>query len=205
MTSQDAAPVPRMSAEDRRALVLDAATHAFALGGYHGTSTDAVAKHAGVSQPYVVRIFGTKLALFLEVFERAMQRIDRAFAEVIDAQPFDPDSEADWERLGLAYAALMADRDLLMVMMHGFAAGGIEEIAERSRACMGAVFATLRDAGGSDERIRDFVAQGMLMNVLLSMRAPEHLDEEGAGRAVAPFTVCAFGDALTFVTAPGAE
>ncbi|VXC16634.1 TetR/AcrR family transcriptional regulator [Nocardioides sp. AX2bis] len=202
MTTQDAAPVPRMSAAQRRALVLDAATQAFALGGYHGTSTDTVAKHAGVSQPYVVRIFGTKLELFLEVFERAMGRIDRAFAEVIGAG-FDPGSDEDWERLGLAYAELMADRDLLMVMMHGFAAGGIEEIAERSRACMGAVFTTLHDAGGDEERIRDFVAQGMLMNVLLSMRAPEHLDEEGAGRAVAPFTVCAFGDALPFVIGPG--
>lgn len=202
MTTKDAAPVPRMSAEDRRALVLDAATHAFALGGYHGTSTDVVAKHAGVSQPYVVRIFGTKLELFLEVFERAMQRIDRAFAETIDAGPFDPDDDEDWGRLGLAYAELMADRDLLMVMMHGFAAGGIEEIAQRSRACMGAVFATLHDAGGSEDKIRDFVAKGMLMNVLLSMRAPEHLDEEGAGGAVAPFTKCAFGDALAFVTPP---
>ena len=51
-----------MTAEDRRELVLAAATRAFARGGYAGTSTDAVAKEAGVSQPYVVRIFGTKLA-----------------------------------------------------------------------------------------------------------------------------------------------
>ncbi len=189
-----------MSAEDRRELVLDAATRSFALGGYHGTSTDAVAKQAGVSQPYVVRIFGTKLELFLEVFERSMERIGRAFSDVLTAAPFDPDSDDDWGRLGLAYTDLMADRDLLMVMMHGFAAGGIDQIAESSRACMGAVVAMLRDAGGSEERIRDFVAQGMLMNVLLSMRAPEHVDEEGPGRAVAPFTVCAFGEALPFVT-----
>ncbi|WP_262347556.1 TetR/AcrR family transcriptional regulator [Nocardioides dongxiaopingii] len=200
MKPRAAAPVPRMSAEDRRELVLDAATGAFALGGYHGTSTDAVARQAGVSQPYVVRIFGTKLELFLEVFERSMERIGRAFTDVLTAQPFDADSDDDWGRLGLAYTDLMADRDLLMVMMHGFAAGGIDEIAERSRACMGAVVATLRDAGGSEERIRDFVAQGMLMNVLLSMRAPEHVDEAGPGAAVAPFTACAFGDALPFVT-----
>ena len=67
--------VTRMSAEDRRALVLEAGTRAFAHGGYHGTSTDAVAKEAGVSQPYVVRMFGTKLDLFLEVFHRVMERI----------------------------------------------------------------------------------------------------------------------------------
>ncbi|MCW2759669.1 MAG: hypothetical protein JWO46_3415, partial [Nocardioidaceae bacterium] len=65
----------RMSAEDRRELVLQAAVRAFAHSGYAGTSTDAVAKEAGVSQPYVVRIFGTKLDLFLEVFDRVMARI----------------------------------------------------------------------------------------------------------------------------------
>lgn len=189
-----------MSAEERREVVLDAATHAFALGGYHGTSTDAVAKHAGVSQPYVVRIFGTKLELFLEVFERSMARIDAAFAAVLKGGGDLADNDHAWELLGLAYTELMADRDLLMVMMHGFAAGGTDEIAERSRICMAKVYATLRDAGGSDERISDFVAQGMLLNVMLSMRAPEHLDEAGDGRALAPFTVCAFGNALPLLT-----
>lgn len=56
------------------------------------------------------------------MFERALARIDRAFAEVIDAA-FDPGGDEDWERLGLAYTDLLADRDLLM-MMPGFAAGG---------------------------------------------------------------------------------
>ena len=112
-----------MSAEDRRELVLAAATRAFSRGGYAGTSTDAVAKEAGVSQPYVVRIFGTKLELFLEVFERACDRIREAFEAVLAEGPFDPDNEDDWARLGLAYTELLRDRDLLMVMMHGFAAG----------------------------------------------------------------------------------
>ena len=64
-----------MGADERRDLVLAAATRAFARSGYAGTSTDAVAKEAGVSQPYVVRIFGSKLELFLEVFTRATGRI----------------------------------------------------------------------------------------------------------------------------------
>ncbi len=78
-----AATATRMSAEDRRELVLAAATRAFSRGGYAGTSTDAVAKEAGVSQPYVVRIFGTKLALFLEVLERSCDRIREAFEAVL--------------------------------------------------------------------------------------------------------------------------
>src|SRR3954471_13740316 len=89
----------RMSGADRRELVLAAATRAFSRGGYAGTSTDAVAKEAGVSQPYVVRIFGTKLELFLEVFERACERIRQAFEAVLAERPFEPSSDEDWTRL----------------------------------------------------------------------------------------------------------
>jgi AcrR family transcriptional regulator len=187
----------RMSADDRRELVLAAAMRAFSRGGYAGTSTDAVAKEAGVSQPYVVRIFGTKLELFLEVFERACNRIREAFEAVLADGVFDPDSDDDWTRLGLAYTDLLRDRDLLMVMMHGFAAGNDDQIARRSRDGMGQIFATVRSTGCTDERAQEFIAQGMLLNVMLSMRAPEHLDEN---RDLAALAVCAFGDALPFVT-----
>ena len=167
-------------------------------GGYAGTSTDAVAKEAGVSQPYVVRIFGTKLALSLEVFERACDRIRAAFEAVLAEAPFDPDSDDDWSRLGLAYTDLLRDRDLLMVMMHGFAAGDDDQIARRSRDGMSRIFATVRSTGCSDEQAQDFIAQGMLLNVILSMRATEHLDETAD---LGTLTRCAFGDALPFVIA----
>jgi AcrR family transcriptional regulator len=187
----------RMNAEDRRELVLAAANRAFSRGGYAGTSTDAVAKEAGVSQPYVVRIFGTKLELFVEVFDRACDRIREAFEAVLADGPFDPDSDDDWARLGLAYTELLRDRDLLMVMMHGFAAGNDDQIAQRSRDGMARIFATVRSTGCTDERAQEFISQGMLLNVMLSMRAPEHLDESPDLEAL---VVCAFGDALPFVT-----
>ena len=196
---KSAHPVPRMSAEDRRELVLAAATRAFARSGYAGTSTDAIAREAGVSQPYVVRIFGTKLELFLEVFERSVRRIRTAFEDVLDAGPFDPDSEDDWARMGAAYSELLADRDFLQVMMHGFSAGGVNEIAAAARRCMGEVFATIKRTGCDDERARDFVAYGMLLNVMLSMRAPEHL---APGDPLAALTTCAFGDALQVLESP---
>src|SRR3954454_9229668 len=101
------APVHRMSDENRREQVLAAAMKAFARTGYAGTSTDAVAREAGVSQPYVVRMFGTKLELFLAVFDRATDRIKAAFHSVLDSGPFDPDDDEDWARLGTAYTELL--------------------------------------------------------------------------------------------------
>ena len=62
---------------------------------------------------------------------------------------------------------------------------------------MGRIFATVRSTGCTDERAQEFIAQGMLLNVMLSMRAPEHLDESPDLDALA---ICAFGDALPFVT-----
>ena len=162
----------RMRAQDRREVVLQAATTAFARGGYAGTSTDTVAKQAGVSQPYVVRIFGTKQDLFLEVFEHACRRIDDAFHAVLAERPFDPDDEEDWGRLGAAYVELLADSDFLHVMMHGFAVGaGVPEIGKVGRAGMARLFETLHGTGASAERVREFLSEGMLLNVLLSMGA----------------------------------
>jgi AcrR family transcriptional regulator len=194
-------PVPRMNAEDRRDQVLAAATRAFAGGGYAGTSTDVVAREAGVSQPYVVRMFGTKLELFLAVFERAAERIRTTFQDVLDGygpdRPFDPDSEDDWAALGAAYTDLLADRDFMLVLMHGFAAGGEPAIGSTGRWCMCRIYDVLLSTGCTSERATAFVAHGMLLNVMLAMRAPDHLSDSPA---LSDLTRCAFGeDGLTAV------
>jgi AcrR family transcriptional regulator len=183
----------RLSGDERRELVIAAATRAFARSGYAGTSTDTIAREADVSQPYVVRIFGTKLELFLEVLSAACERIRQAFQDVLDDGPFDPESEDDWERLGVAYTELIHDRDVLMVLMHGFAAGDVDGIAARSRAGFGRIYATVASTGCTDERARDFIAHGMLINVMLSMRSHEHIGDDPA---LAVLTKCAFGEML---------
>ncbi len=184
-----------MSAEDRRELVLEAATRAFARGGYAGTSTDAVAKEAGVSQPYVVRIFGTKLrALPRGLRARLRAGSGRRSRRCSPTARSTPTSEDDWARLGLAYTELLRDRDLLLVMMHGFAGG--QRRRDRGRAAPG-MGADLRHRpvapAAPTSAPQDFVAQGMLLNVMLSMRAPEHLER---GPRLTALATCAFGDAL---------
>ena len=180
-----------MSAEARRELILAAGTRAFADQGYAATTTDTVAREAGVSQPYVVRMFGTKLQLFVEVFEHAAERIIEAFERELDSQPFDPDEPDDWTRLGHAYKELVEDRDFLLVMMHGFTSAGVDEIGVAARHCMGRIFALLRRTGGTDEQLRAFVAHGMLINVMVAMRAPEH---SGEGGPLAELMACAMQD-----------
>jgi AcrR family transcriptional regulator len=188
-------PVPRMSAEDRREQVLAAAMKAFARTGYAGTSTDAVAREAGVSQPYVVRMFGTKREMFLAVFEQAADRIEAAFRGVLDSRPdgrpFDPESDDDWAEIGAAYTQLLADRDFMLVLMHGFAAGDDDAIAQRARTGMSGIYDVLLATGCTSERATAFVAHGMLLNVMLAMRAPDHLEDSAA---LSDLTMCAFGE-----------
>src|SRR5580693_8538934 len=69
----------RMPAAERRELVLDAAVAEFAVHGLAGASTEDVARQAGISQPYLFRLFPTKKALFLELVDRCFRRIRDTF------------------------------------------------------------------------------------------------------------------------------
>src|SRR6478736_8473208 len=98
----------RMSGEQRREQILSAALTVFAAGGYAGTTTDQVARAAGVSQPYVVRLFGSKQELFAQVYAHASRQVVEALAAV----PAGPDAKHE---MGEAYVRLLADRELLLV------------------------------------------------------------------------------------------
>jgi AcrR family transcriptional regulator len=177
----------RMTANERREQILKAALTVFADGGYAGTTTDQVAREAGVSQPYVVRLFGGKKQLFAEVYSRASHRIVAAIAAV------EPGPDAKQE-MGEAYIGLLADRNLLLLLMHGFAAGSEPEIGRLARWTLSEVFRLyLERTGEGPDEARVFVAHGMLINVLLTVNATEHLSESPALDALA---VCTFGGAL---------
>ena len=66
-----------MPATERREMVLEAAVAEFAAHGLAGTSTEDVARRAGISQPYLFRLFPTKKALFLALVERCFRRVRR--------------------------------------------------------------------------------------------------------------------------------
>ena len=52
--------MPRLTAEERREAVLEAASVEFAAHGYEGASTEKIARRVGISQPHIFRLFGTK-------------------------------------------------------------------------------------------------------------------------------------------------
>ncbi|GHF07735.1 TetR/AcrR family transcriptional regulator [Pseudolysinimonas yzui] len=178
MTPETASdPIPRMRAEDRRELVLTAATAVFGERGYFGTTTDAVARAANVSQPYVVRMFGTKEALFLAVLERALERLIAAFRGAIDENPASP-REQIHERLGAAYGDLITDRGLLLSLMHAFVLGSDPEIGRAARRGFLEVYRLLRhEAGFTADEAQAFLGSGMLLNTLIGLRMADDFDD----------------------------
>src|SRR6185312_6289803 len=77
---------PRSTADERREDVLAAAVVEFAAGGLDGTSTDAIARRAGISQPYLFRLFPTKKALFVAAVERTFARVAQTFREAAEGR-----------------------------------------------------------------------------------------------------------------------
>jgi TetR/AcrR family transcriptional regulator len=172
-------PIPRMRAEDRRELILDAAMSVFGDYGYVGTTTDQVARAAGVSQPYVVRIFGTKEKLFLEVLHRALATLMTAFRAALA----DPGDSPAHVRLGRAYVELLNDRGLLLSLMHGFVLGSDPNIGKEARCGFLEVYSFLRDeAGFSAVDAHQFLSAGMLINTMVGLRMSDEYDSNPVAR-----------------------
>lgn len=69
-----------MTAGQRREMVLQAALIEFAARGLDGTSTQGIAERAGISHPYLFRLFPAKKALFLVVVRRCFQQVTQVLA-----------------------------------------------------------------------------------------------------------------------------
>jgi len=172
-----------MRSDERRASILEAATAVFGERGYVGTTTDAVAKAAGVSQPYVVRMFGTKEQLFLEVLRRALDRLLSTFREVIARPRREGEPEELTGRIGLAYADLLEDRGLLLSLMQGFMLGADPVIGPAARAGFLEVYRLVRDeAGFSPEVAEEFLSGGMMLNTLVAIRMADDYETDPMAR-----------------------
>ena len=162
----------RMRSEDRRELILEAATAVFGERGYVGTTTDAVARAAGVSQPYVVRMFGTKETLFLDVLHRALGKLLATFRTALaDGVAAGESPQEVGHRIGQSYGDLMSDRGLLLSLMHAFILGSDPVIGKAAREGFLEVYKFLRfEAGFSSVQADDFLAHGMMMNTMIGLR-----------------------------------
>jgi len=161
----------RHTAEERREQILEAALIEFAAGGLHGTSTDSIAARAGISQPYLFRLFGTKKELFLACYGTCCKQVQAAFETAAESVAPDATPEERLLEMGNAYKALLANRDLMRMQMQGHVAAAADpEIRTAARRRFGELFAFVeRASGAAPEQVLAFFATGMLLNVSVAL------------------------------------
>jgi AcrR family transcriptional regulator len=92
----------RLSAEERRAAVLEVACQIFAKGSYHGATTSEIARAAGVTEPILYRHFASKRDLYLSCLRAAWEECKEMWEAAI-AEETDP---AEWiAYMGRSYLA----------------------------------------------------------------------------------------------------
>jgi AcrR family transcriptional regulator len=159
---------PRLSADERREAIVSAGVGEFAAKGLAGASTDAIAARAGVSQPYVFQLFGTKKDLFIAVVRLCFERTRVAFEDA--AARFERGERADCDSalgsMGLAYMQLLADRTLLLMQLQAYAACSDTDVRMAVREEFDQLHRFVSQAtGASPEDVHHFFAEGMLLNV----------------------------------------
>ncbi|MFC6014423.1 TetR/AcrR family transcriptional regulator [Nocardia lasii] len=159
-----------MTAAERGEQVLAAAVTAFAETGYAATKTDEIARRAGVSQPYVIRLFGTKQQLFIAALHQVCTRIEAVFRGA-ELDP-DGDTSASLKALGRAYEEVfLAERELPLVLLHGIAASADPAIGEHVRARFGGMYELVGELTGADvAEASGFIATGMLLTIMTAMQ-----------------------------------
>jgi len=171
------ATATRQTADERREEVLLAAVDEFARAGFHGASTDAIARRAGISQPYLFRLFGSKKDLYLAAVRRCFRRTLDAMQAAAEGLR----GEEALDAMGQAYGLLLSsDPIMLQAQLQTYAAALDDEDVRRAvRDGYGDLYAYVeRVSGASDKRLARFFANGMLLNVIAAMGFHEESEPE---------------------------
>ena len=170
----------RSTAAERRDAVLRAAQVAFARGGLHGTSTEEIAEAAGISQPYLFRLFGTKKKLFVATVERCLADTLEVFRTAAGGLR----GEDALRAMGEAYVAMVTgDRTMLLAQMQAYAACDDPDVREAMTTGYGRLHLFVETVSGLD--------QETVANWFAQRNAAERRRRDGSlgnARAVGPAT-----------------
>lgn len=160
------------TAEERRETVLRTAVRAFAARGYYGTPTVDIAKEAGISQSYLYRLFPAKEDLFIAVVRRCFQLARESLAEGAAKAPSAAPQDV-LSAMGEAYARLVADADILMLLTQAQCAAQEPAIGDAVRSEYARLVEYVRAASGgaADADIQLFFARGTLCHLVVAIGA----------------------------------
>ncbi len=162
----------RMKAADRRVLILEAAMEEYGRSGMHATSVEVIADRAGVSQPYIFRLFGTKNDLIVAAIEHHTEHLKQAFRDAVADRA---EGSSPLEAMALTYIASMSeDVNSLRCQLHTWAAASDPALTEVAQRTYREIWETVAElSGATADQLRDFMGHGMLLTVLASLDLSE--------------------------------
>src|ERR1051326_8979734 len=152
----------RLTAAERKDALRDAARIESAERGLEGTSTEDIARRAGISQPYLFRLFGTKKELFKATAARCLRETLDMFQRAAEGKR----GEEALRAMGQAYRdeLLLGDRMRLRAQMQTYVACDDPEISRIVRDGYGDLVAYVQRVSGLPaEEVARFFATGMLL------------------------------------------
>ncbi len=161
----------RQTADERREAIAKIALEEFAARGLHGTPTSEIARKAGISHAYLFRLFPTKTELFIAATEGCFDRTLAAFKKA--SEGMEPGEDC-LQAMGEAYVELLSDRSILLSQMQAYTACDDPDIRAAVQARFGELVKFVAEkSGAGPERVQQFFAFGMLLNVAAAMDLPE--------------------------------
>jgi AcrR family transcriptional regulator len=161
----------RLSSDQRRAELLEAAVIEFAENGYRGTRTADIAARAGVSQPYVYALFPDKRSLFLACHDATMERIKESIEKAgVDSEL--GDAEQILDRVYRELFDADPHQALFQVQAHAAAAADPVIRAPVRRRFIELIELSERLYGVPHDLVLRHVARAMLGNVALALDLP---------------------------------
>jgi AcrR family transcriptional regulator len=160
----------RVPLDERRTDVIDAALVEFGNGGFEGASTSAIAKRAGIHQPYIYAMFENKRELFLACNDALNERLLETFRETRE-----PD-ESPLEQLnsmGASYREILETESWARCHLQVLASAGNPELRQPVREGFERLFAAVKKLTGATRRqVSEFFAANVMataMDVLGSL------------------------------------
>ncbi|GCE07238.1 TetR/AcrR family transcriptional regulator [Dictyobacter aurantiacus] len=154
----------RLSAEERREHILEAALPIFAAYGLHGASTLTIAERAGISETYIFRLFGTKKELFLATVERVHGQIMAVYRSILESHPDQP-----LEAIQSAMRQAPMPKDRLLLLLQAYAACHDEEIQRVVCKRFINMYSYVAQQVGTGADVQDFFAHTMLAMITMAL------------------------------------
>jgi AcrR family transcriptional regulator len=108
----------RLSPQDRRQALIDAALDLFSSQPYDAVSVDDIARAAGMSRPLLYHYYGNKYGVFLAALQQSADRLTSAVTAAAHAAPY------DWLNRGLqAYLRRIREDSLGFTALVGHGSG----------------------------------------------------------------------------------